>query len=79
MVKKTIEECRAWKPKEDFTDKEKIKLFDDLRKMALKWHVDFFDPEGHEENRTDIRGFMSEWVLEATLGKEVFDYTNPLC
>ncbi len=78
-TKKTIEECQNWKPREYFSDEEKIRMFDELRDMAIEWHENFFSSEGHEDSRSTILNRIAEEVLEGTLGEEVFQYTNPLC
>ena len=76
-MKKTKEECMAWQPKSDHTALEKCEAFDLLRGMALEW-LKTVKEEQCDDVLSDFRVYITEAVLKLTLGKDVFDYTNPL-
>ena len=77
MPEKTREECLAWWPKANWTLREKVDAFDSLQKMALEW-LNRVRVDENCDALSDVDHSMAEAVLRFTLGKEVFDYTNPL-
>jgi len=67
---------RAWQPKADHTDAEKIAAFDKLRQAALE-DLEKAKQEGYRDD--DAEHYIYEDVMKLTLGQDVFEILNKLC